>query len=129
MLKPLTSAVQLNLSAAIRNRRLGYRGWTGAVNTDYDPLDPSTAAHPFAAYDALHRGGRVHYSPRRQTWILHRLGDVRAALRDTDQVTGSQGVTRIRMAADLVVVTDGDQHSRLPTTSSTSAAGRKTVCG
>jgi cytochrome P450 len=113
MLKPLTSAVQLNVSAAIRNRRLGYRGWTGAINTAYDPLDPATAAHPFAAYDALHRGGRVHYNPRRQTWILHRLDDVRAALRDTDQVTSSQGVTRIRMAADLVVVTDGDQHSRL----------------
>jgi cytochrome P450 len=113
MLKPLTSAVQLNLAAAIRNRRLGHRGWTGAVNTAYDPLDPDTAAHPFAAYDALHRGGRVHYNPRRQTWILHRLDDVRAALRDTDQVTSSQGVTRIRMAADLVVVTDGDQHSRL----------------
>jgi cytochrome P450 len=113
MLKPLTSAVQLNLAAAIRNRRLGYRGWTGAINTAYAPLDPATAAHPFAAYDALHRGGRVHYNPRRQTWILHRLDDVRAALRDTDQVTSSQGVTRIRMAADLVVVTDGDQHSRL----------------
>lgn len=113
MLKPLTSAVQLNLSAAVRNRRLGYRGWIGAINTAYDPLDPDTAAHPFAAYEALHRGGRVHYNPRRQTWILHRLDDVRAALRDTDQVTSSQGVTRIRMAADLVVVTDGEQHSRL----------------
>ncbi|AFM16246.1 cytochrome P450 [Mycolicibacterium chubuense NBB4] len=113
MLKPLTSAVQLNLAAAIKHRRLGYRGWCGAVNTAYDPLDPTTAAQPFAAYDALHRGGRVHYNPRRQTWILHRLDDVRAALRDTDQVTSSQGVTRIRMAADLVVVTDGEQHSRL----------------
>ncbi|MDO3635510.1 MULTISPECIES: cytochrome P450 [Mycobacteriaceae] len=113
MLKPLTSAVRLNVSAAIRIRRLGYRGWTGAVNTAYDPLDPNTAAHPFAAYEALHRGGRVHYNPRRQTWILHRLDDVRAALRDTDRVTSSQGVTRIRMAADLVVVTDGAEHSRL----------------
>jgi cytochrome P450 len=113
MLKPLTSAVRLNVSAANRIRRLGYRGWTGAVNTAYDPLDPNTAAHPFAAYEALHRGGRVHYNPRRQTWILHRLDDVRAALRDTDRVTSSQGVTRIRMAADLVVVTDGAEHSRL----------------
>jgi cytochrome P450 len=113
MLTPLIAAGRLNLSAAIRSRRLGYSGWTGAVNTDYDPLDPATAAQPHAAYEALHRGGRVHYNPRRSTWILHRLDDVRAALRDTDQVTSSQGVTRIRMIADLVVVTDDELHSRL----------------
>jgi cytochrome P450 len=112
-LKPLTSAARLNIAAALRTRRLGYRGWTGAVNTDYDPLDPATAAQPFSAYEKLHAGGRVHYNPRRQTWIIHRLDDVRAALRDTDHVTSSHGVTRIRMTADLVVVTDGEQHSRL----------------
>ncbi|QRY48393.1 cytochrome P450 [Mycolicibacterium boenickei] len=113
MLKPLTSAIQMNLSAAVRTRRLGYRGWAGAINTDYDPLDPATAAQPFEAYARLHSSDRVHYSPRRATWILHRLEDVRAALRDTEQVTSSHGVTRIRMAADLVVVTDGEEHNRL----------------
>lgn len=113
MLTPLVAAGRLNLSAAVQVRRRGYGAWTGAVNTDYDPLDPVTAAQPHAAYNELHRGGRVHYNPRRATWILHRLDDVRAALRDTDQVTSSHGVTRIRMVADLVVVTDGEQHSRL----------------
>jgi cytochrome P450 len=113
MLTPLFAAGRLNISAVVRARRLGYSGWTGAVNTDYDPLDPATAAQPHAAYDALQRGGRVHYNPRRSTWILHRLEDVRAALRDTDQVTSSQGVTRIQMVADLVVITDDEQHSRL----------------
>lgn len=113
MLKPLTSVIQMNLSAAVRTRRLGYRGWTGAVNTDYDPLDPATAAQPFEAYAQLHSSDRVHYNPRRATWILHRLEDVRAALRDTEQVTSSHGVTRIRMAADLVVITDGEEHNRL----------------
>jgi cytochrome P450 len=113
MLSPIISAGRLNAAAAIRIRRRGYSGWTGAVNTEYDPLDPAVAAQPHAAYDALHRGGRVHYNPRRATWILHRLDDVRAALRDTEQVTSSHGVTRVRMVADLVVVTDGEQHSRL----------------
>jgi cytochrome P450 len=113
MVTPLIAAGRLNISAAVQARRRGYSAWTGAVNTDYDPLDPATAAQPHAAYDALHRGGRVHYNPRRATWILHRLDDVRAALRDTDQVTSSQGVTRIRMVADLVVITDDDLHSRL----------------
>ncbi|BBX86319.1 cytochrome P450 [Mycolicibacterium aubagnense] len=113
VLSPLIAAGRLNVSAAVRARRLGYRAWIGAINTDYDPLDPGTAASPYDAYAALHRGGRVHYSPRRSTWILHRLDDVRAALRDTAEVTSSQGVTRIQMVADLVVLTDDDLHGRL----------------
>lgn len=113
LLTPLVAAGRLNIAAAVQARRRGFSAWTGAINTDYDPLNPATAAQPHAAYDALHRGGRVHYSPRRATWILHRLDDVRAALRATDQVTSSQGVTRVRMVADLVVITDDDVHSRL----------------
>jgi cytochrome P450 len=103
----------MNLSAAIRTRRRGYDGWTGAINTDYDPQDPVTAAHPFDAYQALHRSGRVHYNPRRATFIISRLEDVRAALRDTDRVTSTQGVTRLRMSAPLAVLTDGQEHTRL----------------
>jgi cytochrome P450 len=106
-------AVRMNVAAAIRTRRRGYTGWTGAINTDYDPQDPATAAQPFDAYRALHRGGRVHYNPRRATFIVAGLDDVRAALRDTDQVTSSQGVTRLRFSAPLAVLTDGDEHARL----------------
>ncbi|CAM2868442.1 cytochrome P450 [Mycobacterium intermedium] len=112
-IRPFANAVRLNLTAAVRTRRRGYRGWTGAVNTDYDPLDGATAAQPFDAYRALHRGGRVHYNPKRSTWILHRLEDVRAALRDTDSVTSSEGVTRIKFTAPLAVLTDGEEHARL----------------
>lgn len=111
--EPVGSAVRMNVAAAIRTRRRGYDGWTGAINTDYDPQDPVTAAQPFEAYRALHRGGRVHYNPRRATFIVSRLDDVRAALRDTDQVTSTQGVTRLRMSAPLAVLTDGDEHTRL----------------
>jgi cytochrome P450 len=111
--QPFTNAVGMNVSAAVRTRRRGFDGWTGAVNTDYDPMDRATAAQPFDAYRALHRGGRVHYNPRRATWILSRLEDVRAALRDTDRVTSTQGVTRVRFSAPLAVLTDGEEHSRL----------------
>ncbi|WP_231983439.1 cytochrome P450 [Mycobacterium sp. 852002-51961_SCH5331710] len=111
--KPFAKAAHLNLSAAVRTRRRGYRGWTGAVNTDYDPLDRATAAQPFDAYRALHRSGRVHYSPKRATWILSRLEDVRAALRDTDTVTSAEGVTRLKFTAPLAVLTDGAEHARL----------------
>lgn len=112
-LQPLTSAIRMNVVAAIRTRRRGYGGWTGAINTDYDPADRATAAEPFDAYRALHRGGRVHYNPRRATFIVSRLDDVRAALRDTEQVTSTQGVTRMRMSAPLAVLTDGEEHTRL----------------
>lgn len=57
---PVVGAIGMNIAAAVRVRRRGYAGWTGAVNTDYDPLDPATAAQPFDAYRALHAGGRVH---------------------------------------------------------------------
>ena len=113
VVRPLGRAVLLNLRAATRTRRLGTLGWTGAVNTDYDPMDPVTAAQPFDAYRALHRGGRVHYNPKRATWILSRLEDVRSALRDTDQVTSTEGVTRLKFSAPLAVLTDGEEHARL----------------
>lgn len=112
-LRTVGGAVRMNVAAAIRTRRRGYDGWTGAVNTDYDPQDPVTAAQPFDAYRALHRRGRVHYNPRRATFIVSGLDDVRAALRDTDQVTSTQGVTRLKMSAPLAVLTDGEEHARL----------------
>jgi cytochrome P450 len=34
-------------------------------------------------------------------------------LRDTDQVTSTQGVTRLRFSAPLAVLTDGEEHTRL----------------
>ena len=113
MMKQVGEVFRLNVSFAVRTRRRGYKGWTGAVNTEYDPLDLATAAQPFDAYKELHRSGRVHYSPKRATWILSRLDDVRAALRDTDKVTSAEGVTRAKIAAPVVVVTDGEQHARL----------------
>ena len=108
-----TNAARLNITAAVRTRSRGVRGWVGATNTGYDPLDRATAAQPYAAYAALHRGARVHYNPKRATWILHRLDDVRAAMRDTDQVTSAEGVTRFKIAAPVVALTDGEQHAVL----------------
>ncbi|OBI38681.1 cytochrome [Mycobacterium sp. E1386] len=112
-LRPVADVVRMNVAAAVRTRRRGYNGWTGAINTDYDPQDPATAADPYDAYRALHRSGRVHYNPRRATFVLNCLDDVRAALRDTDKVTSTQGVTRLRMSGSLAVLTDGEEHTRL----------------
>lgn len=107
------TAVRLNLEGAVRTAVRGRRGWVGAVHSDYDPLDPAVAAQPHEAYRRLHATGRVHYNPRRATWILPGLADVRDALRATETVTSRDGVTRIRMRGQIVVLTDGEEHSRL----------------
>lgn len=110
---PVVTAAGMNIGAAVRERRRGCAGWVGAINSDYDPLNPETAAYPFDAYRALHRGGRVHYNPKRATWILNRHEDIRNALRDTAAITSTKGVTRMRISAPILVLTDGDDHARL----------------
>jgi hypothetical protein len=37
--QPFANAIGMNVTAAVRTRRRGFDGWTGAVNTDYDPMD------------------------------------------------------------------------------------------
>lgn len=113
VLRPMAHAAQLNAQAAARTRRLGHLGYTGATITDYDPLDPVTSAQPFEAYRRLHQGGRVHYNPKRSTWILARMEDVREALRATDSITSAEGVTRMRFSLPIMVTTDGEQHLTL----------------
>src|SRR3546814_17979510 len=65
LFKVVGTAAWLNFEGAARTVIRGRRGWVGAVNTDYDPLDPRTAAPPHAAYRSIHEKGRVHYNPPR----------------------------------------------------------------
>ena len=113
VIKPLADSLRLSVAAAIRTRRLGSKAYAGAEITDYDSLDPATAAQPYDAYRRLHASGRVHYNPKRVTWILSRHEHVRAALTDTDQINSTHGVTRIRFPLALVILTDGEQHAQL----------------
>jgi hypothetical protein len=57
IITPFVSAIRLNAAAAVRVWRWGHQGWTGAVNTDYNPLDRVTAAPSIDT--AAHR----HHSP------------------------------------------------------------------
>lgn len=111
--RPAAEAVALNVGAVVRDLRSGHRAYLGAEITDYDPLDPATAAQPHQAYRALHAGGRVHYNPRRRTWVLSGYDDVRAALRSPDVLISGEGVTRTRFPAATIATTDGDMHTRL----------------
>lgn len=110
---PLSRAVKVSISAGVKGKWRPYRAWTGAVITDFDPLDPATAAQPEESYRALHAGGRVHYNPRRSNWILSRLSDVRDAARAGDELSSAGGVTRVRVAVPSLVTTDGAQHAEM----------------
>ncbi|QLL08421.1 cytochrome P450 [Mycobacterium vicinigordonae] len=118
-----TDAVQFTRSAArvlgdsLRANSKGMRvrrsAAIDAAITNYDPLDPATAAQPHAAYRRLHAGSRVQYNPRRSVWILSRLDDVRAALRDDAALSSADGPTRVRFPVPVLVSTDGDKHAQL----------------
>lgn len=110
---PFGRAMKVSVTASARRHWRPYRNWTGAVISDYDPLDPATAAHPEDAYRRLHAGGRVHYNPRRANWILTRLGDVRTALRSDEALASGDGVSRQRVAVPIMLTTDGQRHAEM----------------
>lgn len=110
---PLSRAMKVSISAGVKGKWRPYRKWTGAVITDYDPLDPTTAAHPETAYRRLHASGRVHYNPRRSMWVLSQLADVREAARSDEALSSADGVSRARIAVPVLVTTDGKRHSEM----------------
>lgn len=113
MVRRLSNAARMNFTAGLQARRLG-RPVGGDVGlTNYDPLDPSTSAHPHEWYRRLHDGPRVHYNSRRALWILTRADDVRAAARADTQLSSADGVTRSRFAAPILITTDGEQHAQM----------------
>lgn len=113
VLRPMATAARLNARAALQTRRLGHLGYVGATVTDYNPQDKATATQPYDAFRRLHEGGRVHYNPSQASWILCRLDDVRAALRDTARMTSAEGVTRVKVSLPILVLTDGEQHAAM----------------
>lgn len=110
---PVARSVRLNVRAALLPHRLGPGGYAGATLTDYDPLDPATASQPHAAYRRLHASGPVHYNPKTATWVISGLEEAKAALRDVENVTSEEGVTRVKTSVALLVSTDGATHAAL----------------
>lgn len=69
VVKPIADMTRLNAKATLRTRRLGHTGYTGAVITDYGPLNHQTSPQPYDAHHRrLHETRRVHHSPKRSTW-------------------------------------------------------------
>lgn len=85
----------------------------GVDRTELDPLAPAVIADPYPWYRALHRGGPVHYSEKRDVWIVSRHEDVRAAARAHDWLSSADGVTRFRTRLPMMLTMDRPGHTRL----------------
>jgi hypothetical protein len=90
---------------------------------EFDPLDPATAADPFAHYRWLREHAPVRRNPRGM-WTVARYGDVRACLHDgrlSSQPSRFSVIARRRreasapaqVAASLLPLLDPPEHTRL----------------
>ena len=94
-------------------RRIGTSAPQEVERTGLDPLDPAVIADPYPWYRTLHRGGPVHYSPKRDVWILSRYEHVRTAARAHDALSSAEGVTRFRTRLPMMLTMDRPGHTRL----------------
>ena len=58
----------------------------------YDPLSAQSHEDPYPSYAVLRAQAPVYYCARHDVWALSRYADVRAALRDWQRFTSTQGV-------------------------------------
>jgi len=110
---PVSEAAWKNATYQVRSRLQARRIPSNVGITSFDPMDPATAASPFAAYRRFHAGPRVHYNPESSLWILSRLDDVRTALRADTVLSSADGITRTIFGMPVVLTTDGERHTAM----------------
>jgi cytochrome P450 len=103
----------LSTAKKARSRLVGSHALNRVQITDFDPLDPSTAADPYPHYRALLAGERVHYNPRRDVYILSRYSDVRDAARNHDVLSSAGGVTFSQGSPPFLPTSDQPVHTRM----------------
>ncbi|MEQ6901854.1 cytochrome P450 [Nocardioides sp. YIM 152588] len=62
-----------------------------ASNVYFDPLSYAAYDHPYEAYRQLRDHAPVYYNERRNLWVVSRYEDVRACLRNHDQLVNKYG--------------------------------------
>lgn len=85
----------------------------GVEVTDFDPLDPQTAADPYPHYRQLLQSGPVHYNPKRDIFILSRYEDVRAGARTHEVFSSADGISYNRMRAPSLLTVDPPRHTQM----------------
>lgn len=95
-------------------RRRGRRPAGSAIPvTGFDPLSAGAVEDPYRAYRKLRADGPVHYSTRRNIWVISGYDEVRAALRADDVLSSAENVTRFRSTLPMMLTMDRPEHTRL----------------
>ena len=103
----------LTTAKKARSRLVGSNAHQHIGLTDFDPLDPATAADPYPYYRALLAGERVHYNAKRGVYILSRYSDVRDAARNHDVLSSASGVTFSQGSPPFLPTSDQPAHTRM----------------
>jgi cytochrome P450 len=64
---------------------------TAATTVFFDPLSYAAYDHPYEIYRQLRDEAPVYYNERRNLWIVSRYYDVKACLRNHDQMVNKYG--------------------------------------
>jgi cytochrome P450/ferredoxin-NADP reductase len=95
----------------------------------YDPLSYSAYDHPYEVYRQLRDQAPVYYNPRRDLYVVSRYADVKACLRNHEQMINALGNdmdgTHDSYGAGNLVAQDQPHHSVLRAIVRPSFAGRE----
>jgi beta-dihydromenaquinone-9 omega-hydroxylase len=112
MARPFAEGLYTNITTDL-GAMFKRRDYPGIYETSFDPFDPATAANPYPGYAELLAGPRVRYNRKRNSFILSRYDDVRAAARNDAMLSNSEGVTRSRSEIPVLLNLDPPRHTEL----------------
>ena len=83
----------------------------------YDPLSYTAYDHPYELYRELRDRAPVYYNPRRDLWVVSRYEDVKAGLRNHEQLVNTLGDdvddTHDTYGPGQLIALDPPHHTRL----------------
>src|SRR6516164_502063 len=101
----------------------------GELGVYYDPLSYAAYDHPYEVYRELRGRAPVYYNARRDLWVVSRYADVRACLKNHEQMVNALGNdmdgTHDSYGTGNLVAQDQPRHSVLRTVVRPSFAARE----
>lgn len=99
-----------------------------ALNVYYDPLSYAAYDHPYEVYRQLRDQAPVYYNERRDLWVVSRYDDVKACLRNHEQMVNALGNdmdgTHASYGAGNLIAQDQPHHTVLRNVVRPSFTGR-----
>jgi cytochrome P450/ferredoxin-NADP reductase len=104
-------------------------GQSSGLAVFYDPLSYAAYDHPYEVYRQLRDLAPVYYNPRRDLWVVSRYEDVKACLRNHEQMINALGNdmdgTHASYGAGNLVAQDQPHHTVLRNVVRPSFSGRE----